>query len=1726
MNTETKDEFFRVSMSLKVWKICIISAASLGAALLPARAANFIVTTNADQGPGSLRAAIAMANVNGADDTITFAPALAGATITLKTGELEIDEAFKSLTISADGLPGGLILSGGRVTRVLDIFSDATVVLDSITIADGLDDYGSGILSEGDLTLRRCLLTRNVARHGSAGALYQYGAFLSIDRTTIADNICVGDSDASGAGAYLASASADIVGSTFSGNCAVAALGTAQGGALFQTGGGISIRYCTFIGNRAHGLSSYGGAMILGGLATASHSIFAGNEALFGPEIYSGVATFNSAGFNFLGVGANVRGFTNGVSGDRVGTAMRPLDPLLGPLQFNGGPVPTHSPMASSPLIDAAPDDGGAPETDQRGFQRIVDGNGSGTPRVDLGAVEAGPAIFVTSSSDDSDGLHLGGVSLREALANAKSPGTRILFDRALFPENRIELDPLKGPIAIRSRAVSLDASGLASPLILSGRGGMRLLDVTGTSAVSITGVRFVGGRAYVGGGVQCGPGASVSLVDCSILSCIASNGGGAIYNAGRLNLRDCLLLNNTTLRGLGGAIDNAPTGSAELFSTVIAGNVAGAGDGGGIYNAAGGKFSLTQSAVQHNSATGGGGGIYNAATNASAEMQLRYSTIVHNVSGAAGGGVANSNVLRTTHTIFAENRQGSIPDDFAGVAVSEGFNLLGTTAGASGFTGPGEVKNVDAHLSALNVASGILYAPNADSPAIDAGFNTSSSNPDNLTFCATLPSTDLTGLSRIARGSVITSLRVDIGAVELQAHRSFATNAIPWPIPGRIEAENFDNGGEGVAYADTNPQNVPGAYRADEGVDIESATDTEDGFDVISVSNGEWLKYTVEVQAAGRYTLLLRVAADVPSSTLRIEFDGVDKTGDIAISETGGTQDWITVARTGLTLSAGRHVMRVIGGQGAASLNWIEWRAEENQHGLTKLLYLNRGGAELSDFYPGPRGQAAFPSGPEAFGSGSGASGRVVQFETPSDIADEYGLVLTGFLAPSSSGYYSFYLCSDNEGELWLGSDESPTNSMKIAFEPTGNPARTWVDGSGRPAVEGRPSNVSAPIFLEAGKRYYVEGIMKESDESDNLAVTWQRSGEPPPVNGSSPIGNAWLQPFLWAEPIGASAASAPPPIPEIVPRFQSIRPLQSGAFAEFLVTGIAPGPVTYEWLLNNSPIGGTNFSGTNSPVLKISNPGPAQAGAYSVVIRGVSFTNTAAPAILGVQDIASPDSNPPTVASMTPPLLVVTNAAVTLSGTAFDSRGVLAVLVSGNGFTNSVALGTTNWSFDAALAAGTNRFFIHAVDAAGNASPVIVRAIVLADTNRLRVIVVGQGTVAPNLTNAALVVGRTYKITATPGAGFIFAGWSGGVSSPSNVLNFRMTSGLVLQANFIANPFAPLKGSYNGLFYQTNEILHENSGFITASVTDMGAFSGRLMLGGKAIPFSGRFNPDRSTQLRLARRGSLPLTLELRAPLDGTDKIVGGLTDGSWVAEVLADRAVFTSTSASPFAGRHTVTLAGNATNGAPEGDSYGVAPVSTLGKVAFTGMLADGTAISQAVPLARKGHWPFYAALYGGKGSIIGWLTFVTNSATESLGGWVSWTKPAAPSSKTYPNGFALQSWMAGSTYAPSATNRVLSFSNGIVQFTGGGLVSAPVVFNVDVTSANKVIDTNGTSFAMTITTANGLFSGSFVPPGTNTVLIFRGALLQQRDSGAGFFLNRKASGAVDFAPAPPP
>ena len=105
------------------------------------------------------------------------------------------------------------------------------------------------------------------------------------------------------------------------------------------------------------------------------------------------------------------------------------------------------------------------------------------------------------------------------------------------------------------------------------------------------------------------------------------------------------------------------------------------------------------------------------------------------------------------------------------------------------------------------------------------------------------------------------------------------------------------------------------------------------------------------------------------------------------------------------------------------------------------------------------------------------------------SDLAlDQYGGRIHGWLYAPGTGEYTFWLCSDNHGELWLSKDDDSTNIRLIARESDWAPPNTWGTGEEQ----------SDPIPLVAGNKYYIMALWKEEDGDDQCQVAWQGPGVP----------------------------------------------------------------------------------------------------------------------------------------------------------------------------------------------------------------------------------------------------------------------------------------------------------------------------------------------------------------------------------------------------------------------------------------------------------------------------------------------------------------------------------------------------------------------------------------------------------------------------------------------------
>jgi hypothetical protein len=379
------------------------------------------------------------------------------------------------------------------------------------------------------------------------------------------------------------------------------------------------------------------------------------------------------------------------------------------------------------------------------------------------------------------------------------------------------------------------------------------------------------------------------------------------------------------------------------------------------------------------------------------------------------------------------------------------------------------------------------------------------------------------------------------------------------------------------------------------------------------------------------------------------------------------------------------------------------------------------------------------------------------------------------------------------------------------------------------------------------------------------------------------------------------------------------------------------------------------------------------------------------------------------------------------------------------------------------------------------------------------------------------SLDIGKLLKLTAAPMSGFVFSNWTGDVSGNSPTLSFLMQSNLAVTAKFVTNPFVPVKGAFNGLFYETNEVRVGSSGFFSFKLNDQGGYSASLRLGGRKVSASGRLNLEGQATNVVRRAGTNDLTVVWAVDLNGSEQITGSVSDGNWTAQLLGDRAPGNATNPAASPGKYTLILLGSpGTPLAPGGDGYGTVSVDARGSVSVKGSLADKAAISAKVPLSRSGQWPLHASLYGGKGALLGWVAFADGPATD-LDGVMSWIKPALPTTPFYPDGFTIEAALLGSHYTPPVgiTNRVLALTNTVVLLAGGNL-SQSFTNEVVLGFGSKVTNACPYPLAVNFTLSSGLYSGTFTPPDALKPITFKGVVLQKGNYGSGYFLGTNQSG----------
>jgi hypothetical protein len=337
----------------------------------------------------------------------------------------------------------------------------------------------------------------------------------------------------------------------------------------------------------------------------------------------------------------------------------------------------------------------------------------------------------------------------------------------------------------------------------------------------------------------------------------------------------------------------------------------------------------------------------------------------------------------------------------------------------------------------------------------------------------------------------------------------------------------------------------------------------------------------------------------------------------------------------------------------------------------------------------------------------------------------------------------------------------------------------------------------------------------------------------------------------------------------------------------------------------------------------------------------------------------------------------------------------------------------------------------------------------------------------------------------------------------------------------NILANALAQAQGAYHGLFYDPSGVAASSAGYFSATTTAAGKYSAKLSLGMRTYVLNGTFSASTGFATNTIGRGASAVTVVLQLDLSGGNEIRGRISGPGWSAFLQADHQTLVKKGATgAYAGSYALVLP--PADSGPGGDSFGTIKVDAAGNVRFIGTLADGTKVSQSSAISDQGIWPLYASIYGGKGSIIGWIQFATNSA---LSGNVLWLKPAGVMPRTYPGGFTNSLQAAGSAYsAPPVGKAALDLPDGsAATFSGGGL-AAPFSYNITLNARNKIIGPPASKFTLSLSAMSGLFNGAAVNPSTGNRVSFQGILWQGANAGVGYFVNGAQTGEVTLEPAP--
>jgi hypothetical protein len=402
---------------------------------------------------------------------------------------------------------------------------------------------------------------------------------------------------------------------------------------------------------------------------------------------------------------------------------------------------------------------------------------------------------------------------------------------------------------------------------------------ITNNTATGVNGMGYggaIGININDAGGPQRRP-AQIAIQDTLIKDCTAPVGGG-IYAAGNGShgILVPITMQNVTIDSCSALDDNNSLGVGGALFLQLA-NVTGTG-----------------LALLNNWADWVGGGL---AIIQNTSLSLTDAYIIGN-DGSAQGDIHNPDNLpiQQNNVIWAFNPSGSAT-----------FELLRAT--------PRVTVQGAGHLTYLKspFGSGVEIAPQVGALPNQGGYTVGSVSLPGLLVGTTFTLTPSSPLQQDI-------INYDAGSFTNIAHPG---PALPVP-PARIQAEDFDRGGEGLAYHDTTPANIGGAYRPSEGVDILTGGGSDGNGFVGFIQAGEWLEYSVNAEELNRIELAVRYASPT-GARIAVDVDGAPWIQDWQLPATGDWGNWSEAEKSELPVDPGVRRIRFRMLTGGMNLDWLE---------------------------------------------------------------------------------------------------------------------------------------------------------------------------------------------------------------------------------------------------------------------------------------------------------------------------------------------------------------------------------------------------------------------------------------------------------------------------------------------------------------------------------------------------------------------------------------------------------------------------------------------------------------------------------------------------------------------------------------------------------------------------------------------------------------------------------